>query len=125
MSSSVPSCLAILDASETIAGRYCARLFAKLGARVERRVRREDSPIGYRRAAGLAFGRWVDKGKLLRGTVIVGRDSAVILSGRAEQSPPAARYRFDGRRLFTTQPASRLGEHDQAVFASVAGETCR
>ena len=54
---------AIIDASTSIAGRYCARLFARLGARVSRTVQTDDNTIGYGGMAGEVFGKWLDEGK--------------------------------------------------------------
>ncbi len=53
----------ILDASASIAGRYCARLFARLGAQVYRNISGDDGALGRGGAAGIAFGRWLDQGK--------------------------------------------------------------
>lgn len=53
----------VLDASAGIAGRYCGRLFARLGAQVHRTAASDDRAIGRCGQAGEAFGRWLDAGK--------------------------------------------------------------
>src|SRR4051812_18532828 len=57
------SAYSVLEASGEVAVRYVGRLFARLGARVDRVVRGDDRQIGYAGAKGEAYGRWLDQGK--------------------------------------------------------------
>ncbi|ALC10479.1 CaiB/BaiF CoA-transferase family protein [Sphingopyxis sp. 113P3] len=54
----------VLDRSTSVAGRYCARLFAQLGAHVCRTAATDDRLLGYGGEAGIAFGKWLDAGKV-------------------------------------------------------------
>lgn len=56
--------LVIVESSRDVAVRYCGRLFAQLGATVARASGGDDTGIGYGGAAGEAYGRWLDAGKI-------------------------------------------------------------
>ncbi|MFL5202023.1 MAG: CoA transferase, partial [Microvirga sp.] len=56
--------LTVVEASRGVAVRYCGRLFAQLGATVIRADGGDDRGIGYAGAAGEAYGRWLDQGKV-------------------------------------------------------------
>src|SRR6516162_5141030 len=55
--------LKVLEASGDVAVRYCARLFAQLGAEVATAIAGDDTRIGFAGEAGRAYGRWLDQGK--------------------------------------------------------------
>lgn len=57
--------LVVVEFGDDIAVRYCGHLFAKLGASVFRRDRASgDEARGYGGRAGVAYGRWLDAGKI-------------------------------------------------------------
>jgi crotonobetainyl-CoA:carnitine CoA-transferase CaiB-like acyl-CoA transferase len=57
--------LRVVEIGASVAVRYCGRLFATLGAEVRQQAAAEgDRGIGYAGAAGEAYGRWLDQGKL-------------------------------------------------------------
>src|SRR5476649_831669 len=53
----------VLELPGEVATRYCARLFAMLGARVVKVGTPDDSLIGYANGSGIAYGRWLDQRK--------------------------------------------------------------
>lgn len=57
--------LRVLEIGDSVAVRYCGRLFATLGAEVRRQASAGDHAIGYAGQAGEAYGRWLDQGKLM------------------------------------------------------------
>lgn len=56
--------LTIIEASRAVAVRYAGQLYARLGATVVRAPGGDDAAIGYGGAAGEAYGRWLDHGKV-------------------------------------------------------------
>lgn len=81
--------LTIVESSRGVAVRFCGRLFAQLGAKVVRAPGGDDTTIGYAGAAGEAYGRWLDAGKLDAvpdgpvDLVIAGQDAAGVAAGEA------------------------------------------
>jgi len=78
--------LVVVEASRAVAVRHCGRLFARLGATVARASGGDDSTIGYAGAAGEAFGRWLDAGKVTEtparaDLVIAGLDALGVAAG--------------------------------------------
>src|SRR5690348_9820481 len=80
--------LTIVEASRSVAVRYCGRLFAQFGATVVRAPGGDDRRIGYAGAAGEAYGRWLDHRKVADAAgrvdlVIAGLDAAEVTAGEA------------------------------------------
>jgi crotonobetainyl-CoA:carnitine CoA-transferase CaiB-like acyl-CoA transferase len=81
--------LTVVEASRGVAVRFSGRLFAQLGATVVRAAGGDDRTIGYAGAAGEAYGRWLDAGKLGDAParpvdlVIAGQDAAGVAAGEA------------------------------------------
>jgi crotonobetainyl-CoA:carnitine CoA-transferase CaiB-like acyl-CoA transferase len=80
--------LTVMEASRGVAVRYCGRLFAQLGATVVRGEGGDDTGIGYAGAAGEAYGRWLDQGKVAAvdgpvDLVVAGLDAAGVAVGEA------------------------------------------
>src|SRR5690349_12151463 len=80
--------LTIVEASRGVAVRYAGRLFAQLGATVVRAAGGDDTAIGYAGAAGEAYGRWLDAGKVEAAEgpvdlVIAGLEAADVAAGEA------------------------------------------
>jgi len=53
----------VLQATDGVAVRYCAALFAALGARVVTACQGDDAGIGYAGESGETYGQWLDRGK--------------------------------------------------------------
>lgn len=113
----------ILELSGDVATRYCGRLFAQLGALVTLSADRDDRAIGYAGAAGQAYGRWLDAGKVSASCdaydlVIGGQDAeGVAAAERAAAAQPArpvllAVTWFDPAGPYATWPGS-----DEAILA--------
>ena len=80
--------LRVLEHSGDVATRYCGRLFARGGAKVERIVGGDDGGLGYAGEAGRVYGAWLDDGKAVIGAaaqtegsfdlIIAGQDRAAL-----------------------------------------------
>ncbi len=58
------SAFSVLELGGDVATRYCARLFAQMGARVVCVRSGDDRTLGYAAEAGMAYGRWLDESKV-------------------------------------------------------------
>ena len=90
----------MLELPGDVATRYCARLFAQLGAAVTQVGTPDDGRIGYGAAAGATYGRWLDEGKTRVDAaaeavgpfdlILCGQDAAGVALGRAVRERSAA-----------------------------------
>lgn len=85
----------VLELSGGIATRYCARLFAMLGADVVRVEGGDDARIGYGGSAGEAFGAWLDQNKRAARTpadarAMLGQGLSLIIAGQDHDAVAAA-----------------------------------
>jgi hypothetical protein len=90
----------VLQATGGAAVRYCARLFAALGARVVTIETPDDTQIGYAGHSGAVFGRWLDYRKRRAAAadirieefdiIIGGQDAAGVASAQVWQERAAS-----------------------------------
>jgi len=65
-----------------VATRYVGRLFAQLGADVIAVGRRDDQRLGYGGARGVAYGRWLDAGKVMLDQAPTDQDVDLVICGQ-------------------------------------------
>lgn len=83
--------LRVLELPGGVATRYCGKLFASFGAIVAARGGGDDRVIGGGDAAGVAYGRWLDAGKVAADgspfatggpdVIIAGQDAVAVAAG--------------------------------------------